>query len=72
MRNFDDAQGHRWQATMLQASYGTVLVIFSRMDSDEVLKNTLDAVNLFDAEKLLADMDEAGLRAALAGAVPWN
>ncbi|MGH8822678.1 MAG: hypothetical protein ACREWJ_15505 [Rhodoferax sp.] len=72
MRNFDDAQGNRWQATMLEASYGTALVIFSRMGSDEVLKNTLDAVNLIDAEKLLAELDEAGLRATLDGAVPWS
>ena len=71
MRSFDDAQGNRWQAAMLEASYGIMLVIFSRTGSDEVLKNELDAASLLDAEQLLADMDEAGLRATLVEAVPW-
>ncbi len=72
MRSFDDAQGNRWEAAMLDASYGIMLVIFSRMGGDEVLKNELDAASLLEAEQLLAAMDEASLRAALLGAVPWN
>jgi hypothetical protein len=72
MRSFDDAQGNHWQAALLEASYGTVLVIFSRTGGDEVLKNELDATNLIEAEQLLAAMDEASVRATLAGAVPWS
>ena len=72
MRSFDDAQGDRWEAAMLDASYGIMLVIFSRVGSDEVLKNELDAASLFDAEQMLASMDEASLRATLLEAVPWN
>ena len=57
---------------MLDASYGIMLVIFSRVGGDEVLKNELDAASLFDAEQMLAAMDEASLRATLLEAVPWN
>ncbi len=72
MRSFDDAQCNRWQAALLEASYGAFLVIFSRAGGDEVLKNEFEATSLLEAEQLLAQMDEAGVRAALAGAVPWS
>ncbi len=72
MRSFDDAQGNHWQAALLEASYGTVLVVFSRDGGDEVLKNELDATHLMEAEQWLSEMDETGLRATLAGAVPWS
>lgn len=72
MRSFDDTQGNHWQAALLEASYGAVLVIFSRDGGGEVLKNELDVPHLMEAQQLLADMDEAALRAALAGAVPWG
>ncbi|MEO6972398.1 MAG: hypothetical protein ABI135_03115 [Rhodoferax sp.] len=72
MRSFDDAQGNRWEAAMLEASYGTMLVIFSRIGGDEVLKNTIDAASLPEAEQWLAEMDEAGLRTTLVEAVPWS
>ncbi|OOG49889.1 hypothetical protein [Polaromonas sp. C04] len=72
MRSFDDAQGNQWQAALLEASYGSYLVVFSRTGGDEVLKNELNASSLIEAEQLLAAMDEAGVRATLAGAVPWG
>ena len=74
MRTFDDAQGGHWQAALMEGSYGGVELIFGRIGgSGEVLHWALDAeaVNITDAAQLVADCDEAGLRAWLAGATPW-
>lgn len=72
MRSFDDDQGGHWQAALLEASFGNVLVIFSRIGGDGVLHAPLDSANFHEAEQLLADADEARLRSLLAAAKPWN
>lgn len=72
MRSFDDDQGGHWQAALLEASFGNVLVIFSRIGRDGVLHAPLDSANFHDAEQLLADASVAQLRSLLAGAKPWN
>lgn len=71
MRSFDDSEGAHWQAALMQASFGNVLVIFSRIGGEGALKTPLAAANLPEAEQLLADADEASLRGLLAEAVPW-
>lgn len=72
MRSFDDDQGGHWQAALLEASFGNVLVIFSRIGGEGVLHAPLDSANFHEAEQLLADADEARLRGLLANAKPWN
>lgn len=72
MRSFDDSDGRHWQAALMEASFGNVLMIFSRIGDEGVLKKPLAAANLPQAEQLLADADEAALRGLLAEAVPWN
>lgn len=72
MRSFDDAQGHHWQAALMEASFGNVLMIFSRIGDDGVLHHPLPAPSMRAAEQLLADADEAKLREYLASATPWS
>ena len=73
MRTFDDTQGCHWQAALMDGSYGSVELIFGRVDGSEVLHRALDTqvTNVGQAEQLVADLDEAGLRAYLAEATPW-
>ncbi|HEX5952657.1 MAG TPA: hypothetical protein VFY94_05710 [Rhodanobacteraceae bacterium] len=72
MRSFDDEHGGHWQAALLEASFGNVLLIFSRIGGDGALRKRLDADNYQEAEQWLAGSDEASLRALLAEAEPWG
>ncbi len=72
MRSFDDKQGNRWQAAVLDASWGNAVLVFSRLGAPEVLKSELHASNLAEAEHMLANMDETTLRSALTEAVPMT
>ncbi len=74
MRTFDDANGGHWQVALMEASYGTVVLVFGRIAGDQVLRLPLDTevANLNEAMELVAKLDEAGLCAFLAQAVPWN
>jgi hypothetical protein len=72
MRSFDDEHGSHWQAALLEASFGNVLLIFSRIGGEGVLHKTLETANFREAEQWLADSDDASLRASLAEAEPWG
>lgn len=71
MRSFDDEHGGHWQAALMEASFGNVLLVFSRIGAQGVLHTTLDAANFHEAEDWLAGADEDRLRAMLAGAKPF-
>lgn len=71
MRSFDDKQGGHWQAALMEASFGNVLLVFSRIGAEGVLHTALDAANFHEAQGWLADADEDQLRAMLAEAKPW-
>lgn len=71
MRSFDDNRGGHWQAALMEASFGNVLVIFSRIGGEGVLHKALDTANYREAEQWLAGADEARLRELLAEAQPW-
>lgn len=71
MRSFDDNHGGHWQAALLEASYGNVMLIFSRIGGEGVMHRPLDTANLREAEQLLAAADETGLRQWLAEAQPF-
>jgi hypothetical protein len=68
MRAFQDSQGRRWQAALLEASYGQILLILS----DGVLQAVMSAEHLAEAEAQLAALDDDALRALLAQAAPWG
>lgn len=72
MRSFDDEHGNHWQAALMEASYGNILLIFSRTGADDIMQTTLQAAHLREAEQMLAAADEARLRTLLAGATPWE
>lgn len=72
MRSFEDEAGGHWQAALMEASFGNVLVIFTRIGAEGVLHKTLDSANLHEAEQLLADADQATLRKLLSEAAPWK
>lgn len=72
MRTLDDEHGGHWQAALLEASFGNVLLIFSRIGGEGVLHKTLDTANYHEAEQWLAGADEAALRAMMDKAEPWG
>ncbi|QXL85592.1 hypothetical protein [Comamonas sp. NLF-1-9] len=72
MREFHDTQGQRWQAAPMYASYGQMLLVFSRMDGHDILQKQMFADTLPQAEDELAQLDEAALRQWLAEAQPWD
>jgi hypothetical protein len=72
MRSFDDTNGNPWQAAVLDASYGNMLLVFSHAGDLTVRKTVMAAENLRLAEQQLLDMDEAQLRDLLAESVPWD
>lgn len=71
MRSFDDTAGHHWQAALMEASFGNVLMVFSRIGDDGVYKKPLATATLGEAEQLLADANPAALQAMLDQAEPW-
>lgn len=72
MRSFDDERGGHWQSALMEASFGNVLMVFSRIGAEDVFHTTLDSANFHEAEQWLAGADETRLRSLLAGAKPWN
>lgn len=71
MRSFDDNRGSHWQAALLEASFGNVMLVFSRIGGDGALQRALEADNLREAEQQLAAADDATLRNLLAEATPF-
>lgn len=72
MRSFDDIQGSSWQVAVLDASYGSMLLVFSHAGDGVVRKTAMTAENLRLAEQQLDDMSESQLRGVLAQSVPWE
>lgn len=72
MRSFADEQGRYWQAALLDASYGRVLLVFSALHDARIRRQILAVENLADAMLLLSQFDEADLRARLIDAEPWD
>lgn len=71
MRSFDDARGQHWQAALIEASFGNVLMIFSRIGADGVRHVALETANVAEAEAMLAEIDDTRLRELLKQAKPW-
>lgn len=73
MRVFENEQGERWQAALLEASYGYILLIFSQLRGGDTPRQfLLGADYMAEASRQLAEMDEAQLRDSLAKSKPWT
>ncbi|MDT3679502.1 MAG: hypothetical protein ROZ64_11790 [Burkholderiaceae bacterium] len=72
MRTFEDDRGRRWQAALLEASWGNVLLLFSAFDGDDTRQQLLDAQNMSEAVSRLAVMSDDELRALLSTASAWD
>ena len=72
MRDFDDSQGRRWQAALLDGSYGHVILLFSPFEGGEVRQKLLDVDYMVEAGTWLAKLDEDELRALLLETTPWD
>jgi hypothetical protein len=72
MRSFDDTRGGHWQAALLDASYGSMLLVFSPSGDGVIRQTAMHAENMRLAEQQLADMDDAQLRSLLAASAPWG
>ena len=71
VRSFNDDQHARWQAAVMEASFGNSLLILSRIGGEGVRVMTVDAANFGEAEQWLATVDDDGLRRCLAEAKPY-
>lgn len=72
MRSFVDPRGTTWQAALLDASYGNVLIIFSPLQGSDVRQHLMDADNLAQAEGQLAGLTDHDLQGLLDNAEPWT
>ncbi|MCK9516351.1 MAG: hypothetical protein WCZ18_03935 [Ottowia sp.] len=72
MRTFNDESGRRWQAALLEASYGNILLTFNPFDGNNVNQVQMDADTLIEAGQMLRAFDEAQLQALLARSRPWD
>lgn len=72
MRTFEDEQGQRWQAAILNASYGSTVLLFSPVHGDGIRQQVLAAETLAEAEQQLYALDEAALCELLETAAEWG
>jgi hypothetical protein len=72
MRSFDDSQGNRWEAALLGASYGNILLVFSPPEGHGIRQQLLPAENQEEADAYLAALSDDQLRTLLAEAEPWD
>ncbi len=72
MRSFEDATGRQWDVAVSDASYGAQCLIFAARKGNELRSHELELYSRFDAEQMLLRLDDAALRALLAGAREWQ
>ena len=72
MLSMTDEHGVRWQVFVGKESFGTMVFLFSRDDSDIVLRHAVTASSRLEAERSLQEMDVGELRRLLRGASPWT
>ena len=72
MRSFTDPAGQPWQAALLDASYGQILLVFSPLTGVDNRASPLAAGTLAEAMAEFAALDEAGLQHLLAQSSPYD
>lgn len=72
VRTFDDRDGQRWQAAVLDASYGVILLVFSPLQGEGIRRSQLQVVNLAEGLDWIAAADELALQGQLDASDPWD
>lgn len=72
MLSITDKHGNLWEVAVGKASFGNLVLLFSRADSDIVLSHSVTASSRLEAEQALQDMDVRELRLLLREASPWT
>jgi hypothetical protein len=72
MRTLSDPQGNVWQAALLDASYGSITLLFSPLRGNDIRQYEMPADTMAEAEAQFAGLSEAELAALWATARPWN
>ena len=72
MRSLTDECGVRWDVAVGKESYGNLVLLFSRADSDMVLRATIAAASRLEAERTLRNANLDELRRLLSDASPWT
>ncbi len=72
MRSFRDNHGRRWQAALLDASCGSVHLVFSPLAGAQVRRFQSDVGSLAEAMEWLDALDDQSLRGLLDSAADWD
>ncbi|NYT77198.1 hypothetical protein H0A71_09365 [Alcaligenaceae bacterium] len=72
MRSFNDVQGTAWQAALMEASYGAVLLLFSPLVGNDIRSQSMYVENMAEAEEQFTRMTDDELRVLLSEAQPWS
>lgn len=72
MLSITDEHGVRWQVFVGKESFGGMVFLFARVDSDIVLRHAVPASSRLDAERALRNMGVEELRRLLGDALPWT
>lgn len=72
MRTFNDPQGNAWQAALLDASYGSITLLFSPVRGNDIRRHEMPADTMAEAEAQFAGLSDMELMALWAKAQPWN
>ncbi len=73
MRSFEDANGNIWDVSLGRESWGTLVLLFSRRQGDEVVRKTmLASETVLEAQGELDALTEAELRERLVRSQPWG
>lgn len=71
VRSFDDDRGGQWQAALMEASFGSTLLVLSRIGGNGVQVKPLHTANFGEAERWLAEAGDIELRECLAEGKPY-
>jgi hypothetical protein len=71
VRSFTDAAGARWEVFLGKASWGTLILLFSRIGGGETRASILHAETTFAANAELDAMSDDDLRVRLRDSQPW-
>lgn len=72
MRTFKDSADQPWQAALLDASMGSIRLVFSPVHGTDLRQQPLAVENMADALRHLETMDDDALRALLESAAAWD
>jgi hypothetical protein len=72
MRTFSDAIAARWQVTVGKESWGTLVLLFTPVDTNGARTAIMSAETMFQASLELDALTDDALRARLADSRPWG